>query len=190
MNPDGSEQRRLSRGEFPLENPAALWWLPGGREIAVWEMGTGGGTGISLVDVRSGAVTRPAQLYSILDAEGYLAPCVNSYLVNPVRGDLVACALYDLASSPGDLSKNGLFLVNLVEGTLVGIKPVQFPASYAWSADGNYLYFTDRSSEGRYCFFRAGSGGGGYERLGGLPEIPWDEDMACQGPYADFLFPH
>jgi dipeptidyl aminopeptidase/acylaminoacyl peptidase len=100
MDPDGGNQRRLSASEHGLENPGALWWSPEGDEIAVWEMGSGAGTGIALVDVSTGEVSRPERLYRILEERGYLQSAVYNYVLNPRNVDLAACTLADLASAP------------------------------------------------------------------------------------------
>jgi len=189
MDPEGNDQRRISRGDSPLENPLALWWLSGGREIAVWETGTGGGTGVSLVNVASGSVNRAERLLSLMEAKGYLGPCINCYVVNPARTNLVACSLYDIAAPPEDRTKDGLFLADLEAGTLTRIARTQVPTTCGWSAVGSSLYFTDQADGDRYGFFRASPQGENLGRLESLPEVPWQEELGYMGPYADFLLP-
>lgn len=177
MDPDGGDQRRLTQSEYGLENPAAVWWLPDGDEIAVWEMGTGGGTGIALVDPATGQVGRPEALYGILEESGYLGTVINNYVVNPVQERLVACSLADLGSAPGDEGKEGLFIVDLAGGSRTKVDQLSMPISCGWSADGECLYYTNLAREGYYGFYVTGKDGTGKRALDWLPQVQFDDDL-------------
>ena len=198
MNTDGGEQRRVSFGEWGLESPGAIWWLPQGDKIAVWEEGTGGGTAISLVDIATGEVSHPEDLYSILKQSGYMRfeeksdwlrragdfNVINHYVINPAQTNLIACELYDLALVPGYETKPGFYIIDLDGGTKTKVSEAPIRISCEWSLDGACLYFTDQTEEEYYGFFMVGKDGADVQQLDWLQQIPYEWEIYTN--YADF----
>lgn len=141
MNPDGSGQARLTHG-FELENPNCLWWSPDGSRIAVHEEGTGGGTGISLVNTSTGAVERTDALRQAMKKEGFKFSLINVYLFNPRYPNLIVCSLYDLGKEKGD-PKHGLYLFDQSSGSIKKIYSYDATA-LGWLKDGSSLVYFEK----------------------------------------------
>ena len=183
MDADGGNQRRLSQGEWGLENPGATWWLPDGEQIAVWIMGTGGGTVIALVDTATGEESTTEQLYNIFGEDDNYLQFVNSYVVNPQDENTVASAL---SYAFQDETTDGLNIIKLDDGSHVKVSDATLRNSCTWSMDGTYLYFTDEAEEGYYGFFMVEEDGSGLRALEHLPQVPWHDDLYYSN-YADFF---
>ena len=169
MNPDGSVQTRLTGG-FELENPDCLWWSFDGSQIAVHEEGTGGGTGISLVNAATGKVGRIEALREAMKKEGIKFSLINFYLFNPRDTNLIACSLYDMSKGKGD-SKNGVYIFDQGSGSLKKICSYDAGA-LGWFRDGTALVYLEK---GRiYSIQKDGAG----------PVML--EDLTVQGPGTDY----